>query len=69
MGEASDYFDAECAALREHSAALPLRAEKRLATVLDGAAAKSVQERSVIARRLQSVSSTWGQEIARRKSR
>lgn len=69
VGKTVDCLRAEYTAHRVHSAALPLRTGKRLAAVLERAAATAAQEHSVVARRLQSVSSNWRQEIARRKSR
>lgn len=69
LGNETDCLEAKCTALCHTSAELPVRTEKRLSRAMEHAAATAAQKRSVVARRLQSVSSTWGEEIPRRRHR
>lgn len=67
-GAAND-LELECVELCQSSTELPARMEKRLSLILKASAARVADERSVVARRLLSVSNSWREEILKRKRR
>lgn len=69
LGVAANDLEAECAELSTRAEGMPTRAEKRLDGMLKTAAAVAAKERSVVARRLHSVSNSWGEDIPQRTRR